>query len=99
MKPADSSLELHVFVCTNKKPSGECCALKSGVEFRKELKNRISARPELKDRVRINSAGCLDKCEEGIACVIYPEGEWFTDVAMADLDRFEQMITEKLSAT
>lgn len=26
--------------------------------------------------VRINKSGCLGKCEEGPACVVYPEGNW-----------------------
>tara|TARA_B100001113_G_scaffold175191_1_gene143564 strand:+ start:16152 stop:16379 length:228 start_codon:yes stop_codon:yes gene_type:complete len=29
------------------------------------------------DDVRINKSGCLNRCEEGIACVIYPQGIWY----------------------
>jgi (2Fe-2S) ferredoxin len=36
--------------------------------------------------VRVNQAGCLDRCEEGPICVIYPEGAWYTYVAETDID-------------
>ena len=26
----------------------------------------------------MNKAGCLGSCEKGVACVIYPEGTWYT---------------------
>ncbi len=37
-------------------------------------------------RVRINTAGCLDRCEEGPCLVVYPEGVWYTFVDESDLD-------------
>ena len=36
--------------------------------------------------VRVNSAGCLDRCEEGPVCVIYPEAVWYTYRDRADID-------------
>ena len=36
--------------------------------------------------VRINNAGCLDRCEEGPVMVIYPEGTWYTYVDREDID-------------
>ena len=27
--------------------------------------------------VRVNTAGCLDRCEHGPCLVIYPEGVWY----------------------
>jgi (2Fe-2S) ferredoxin len=36
--------------------------------------------------VRINTAGCLDRCAEGPVVVIYPEETWYTYVDQADLD-------------
>lgn len=37
-------------------------------------------------KVRINKAGCLDRCEEGPVMVVYPEGTWYTYVDQADID-------------
>jgi (2Fe-2S) ferredoxin len=39
-----------------------------------------------KDKVRINKAGCLDRCEEGPVLVVYPEGVWYTYVDQSDID-------------
>ena len=35
---------------------------------------------------RINSAGCLDRCELGPTLVIYPEGVWYGFNTTADID-------------
>jgi (2Fe-2S) ferredoxin len=37
-------------------------------------------------KVRVNQAGCLDRCEEGPVLVVYPEGTWYTYVDKADID-------------
>jgi (2Fe-2S) ferredoxin len=37
-------------------------------------------------RVRINNAGCMDRCDEGPVLVVYPEGVWYTYVDNADID-------------
>jgi len=39
-----------------------------------------------KGRVRINQAGCLDRCEEGPVLVVYPEEIWYTYVDQEDID-------------
>jgi (2Fe-2S) ferredoxin len=36
--------------------------------------------------VRINGAGCLDRCELGPCIVIYPEGIWYSPKNEADVD-------------
>lgn len=37
-------------------------------------------------KMRVNQAGCLDRCEEGPVCVVYPEGVWYTYVDETDID-------------
>jgi (2Fe-2S) ferredoxin len=37
-------------------------------------------------RVRVNQAGCLDRCDEGPVCVVYPEGTWYTYIDESDID-------------
>jgi (2Fe-2S) ferredoxin len=44
-------------------------------------------------RTRINSAGCLDRCELGPCIVVYPEGIWYRVRTTADVDR---VLTEHL---
>jgi (2Fe-2S) ferredoxin len=36
--------------------------------------------------VRVNKAGCLDRCSAGPVAVVYPEGVWYTYVDKADID-------------
>jgi (2Fe-2S) ferredoxin len=79
--------ERHVFVCENRRPDGHprgCCAGKGGAEVKEALKAELKARG-LQARVRANSAGCLDACEEGAAMVIYPEGVWYGGVTPEDV--------------
>ena len=46
-----------------------------------------------KGKVRVNQAGCLDRCAEGPVVVVYPEAVWYTYVDEADVD---EIITEHL---
>ena len=37
-------------------------------------------------KVRVNTSGCLDRCEQGPALVVYPEGVWYTYIDEVDID-------------
>lgn len=37
-------------------------------------------------QVRVNKAGCLDRCAGGPVAVVYPEGVWYSFVDEADID-------------
>ena len=77
----------HVFCCTNVRPDGHprgCCSAKGAVKLRNYLKARTKELG-LED-VRINTAGCLDRCELGPTMVIYPEGVWYSYHSREDLD-------------
>jgi (2Fe-2S) ferredoxin len=79
--------EKHVFCCTNTRPEGHprgCCSAKGSEGLRNYLKAR--AKQLGLERVRINSAGCLDRCELGPNLVIYPEGVWYHYKTQQDLD-------------
>ena len=65
-----------------------CCAAKDAVKLRTYLKNQ-AGKVGLND-VRINGAGCLDRCELGATMVIYPEGVWYSYRTRADLDEILQ---------
>jgi (2Fe-2S) ferredoxin len=36
--------------------------------------------------VRVNKAGCLDRCAGGPVAVVYPEEVWYTFVDQQDID-------------
>ncbi|MDE2600532.1 MAG: (2Fe-2S) ferredoxin domain-containing protein [Rhodocyclaceae bacterium] len=78
----------HVFFCTNQRKHGETCCENHGAnDLRGYAKDKVK---ELKlngeGLVRINSAGCLDRCDEGPVMVVYPEGVWYTYVDEEDID-------------
>ena len=37
-------------------------------------------------KVRVNKAGCLDRCAAGPVAVVYPEAVWYSYVDNADID-------------
>jgi (2Fe-2S) ferredoxin len=81
----------HVFCCTNRRPAGHprgCCAEKGAEELRDYMKQR--AKELGLKQARINSAGCLDRCELGPTMVIYPEGVWYGYRSKADIDEILQ---------
>lgn len=79
---------IHVFVCTNRRPDGHkrgSCAARGSEPLRDYLKARAKE-AGLGADVRINSAGCLDRCELGPVLVIYPEGVWYSFHSHEDID-------------
>ena len=83
-----SYYKYHVFMCTNERADGsQCCAQCNAQVSRDFLKQRTK---ELgltgKGGVRVNNAGCLDRCAEGPVAVVYPEGIWYTYVDNTDLE-------------
>lgn len=78
----------HVFFCTNLRSDGRACCQDHGAsEVRDYAKKRIK---ELglagEGKIRINSAGCLDRCDLGPVLVVYPEETWYTFVDREDVD-------------
>ena len=84
----------HVFFCTNQREpdaSGvarPCCAAKNASSLRDYAKKKVKALGlSGAGQVRVNNAGCLDRCEEGPCVVVYPEGVWYAAVTPALLER------------
>ena len=81
----------HVFCCTNERPDGHprgCCKDKDAEALRNYMKARAKALGL--EGVRINIAGCLDRCELGPTMVIYPEGVWYHYRSTDDVDEILQ---------
>lgn len=86
--------DAHVFVCMNERPEGHergSCARKGSVKLRNYMKEK--AKELGLQRVRINQAGCLDRCELGPTVVIYPDGIWYKIETAQDVD---EILTEHL---
>ena len=80
----------HIFFCVNDRGPGSerpSCNMCGSAQSREYAKKRIK---ELglagAGKVRVNQSGCLDRCEEGPVCVVYPEGTWYTYVDETDID-------------
>lgn len=81
----------HVFCCTNKRPPGDergCCIDRGGGALRNYMKDRCKALGI--DGVRINAAGCLDRCELGPVLVVYPDGVWYRCETESDVEEVIQ---------
>ncbi len=82
----------HVFCCVNERPAGHprgCCKEKDSIRLRNYMKARAKELG-LSD-VRVNAAGCLDRCELGPTMVIYPEGVWYSYHSPEDVDEILQV--------
>src|SRR4051794_30699259 len=84
----DLYFKRHVFFCINQREDGQpCCGKYDALAAQKHAKRRVK---ELDlngaGKIRINQAGCLDRCAEGPVLVVYPEGVWYTYVDTSDID-------------
>ncbi len=80
--------ERHIFFCLNQRSGGEdCCAQHAAEDGFNRCKSQVRAAGLASPgRVRVNKAGCLDRCAAGPVAVVYPEGVWYTFVDHADID-------------
>lgn len=78
----------HVFFCLNQRSNGEACCAAQGAESafdrcKSQVKAAGLAGP---GQVRVNRAGCLDRCAAGPVLVVYPEAVWYSYVDESDID-------------
>jgi (2Fe-2S) ferredoxin len=78
----------HIFFCLNQRDKGEaCCAQHDAQAAFDRCKSRIKAAGLAgPGGVRVNKAGCLDRCAGGPVAVVYPEAVWYTFVDQQDID-------------
>ncbi len=86
--PAAPYYARHIFFCLNQREGGEdCCANHRAKEGFDHCKARVKAAGLAgPGQVRVNKAGCLDRCAAGPVAVVYPEGVWYTYVDQHDID-------------
>jgi (2Fe-2S) ferredoxin len=78
----------HIFFCTNQRDNGQaCCADHPAAQAFDYCKAAVKqAGLAGAGGVRVNKAGCLDRCAAGPVAVVYPEAVWYSFVDQADLD-------------
>ena len=84
----DSYFERHIFFCLNQRSGGEaCCASQGAQQAFDRCKAQVKAAGlSGPGKVRVNKAGCLDRCAGGPVAVVYPEGVWYSYVDASDID-------------
>ena len=85
---APSYYKHHILFCLNKRDNGEsCCADHDAAAAFARCKSQVKAQGLAgPGKVRVNKAGCLDRCSAGPVAVVYPEGVWYTYVDEKDID-------------
>ena len=83
-----SYFKRHIFFCLNERANGEaCCAQHNAQAAFDHCKKRVK---DLKlsgpGQVRVNKAGCLDRCSGGPVAVVYPDAVWYSFVDAKDID-------------
>jgi (2Fe-2S) ferredoxin len=91
--PADGTpqagyYQRHIFFCLNERKNGEaCCAQHDAMAGFDRCKQRVKeAGLSGPGQVRVNKAGCLDRCAAGPVAVVYPEAVWYSFVDAQDID-------------
>jgi len=87
-QPAAPYYARHIFFCLNERKNGEeCCAQHGAQKGFDRCKQRVrEAGLAGVGQVRVNKAGCLDRCAAGPVAVVYPEGVWYSYVDEQDID-------------
>lgn len=85
---AASYYQRHIFFCLNQRDNGEaCCAQYDALAAFDRCKALVKAAGlSGPGQVRVNKAGCLDRCAAGPVAVVYPEAIWYSFVDSSDID-------------
>ena len=83
-----SYYERHIFFCLNQRSNGEDACSNHGAQAGFDhCKSRVKAEKLAgPGGVRVNKAGCLDRCAGGPVAVVYPDAVWYTFVDNDDID-------------
>ena len=83
-----SYYERHIFFCLNQRDKGEDSCARHGAQAGFDhCKSRVKAeRLAGPGGIRVNKAGCLDRCAGGPVAVVYPDAVWYTFIDRDDID-------------
>lgn len=87
MSDKDHFYRFHLFFCINQREGGSACSNFGSSAMREHAKQLCTELGLSKHgRVRINTSGCLGRCERGPVIAVYPEGVWYTYVDADDVN-------------
>jgi (2Fe-2S) ferredoxin len=83
-----SYFERHIFFCLNQREDGrDSCAGQGARAGFEHCKHSVKTQQLSQvGKVRVNQAGCLNRCAGGPVAVVYPEAVWYTFVDLDDID-------------
>ncbi len=85
-----SHYQRHIFFCINRRDDDDgrpSCAAAGAEGLQDYAKKKAKSLGLLGEgKLRVNKAGCLDRCELGPCAVVYPEGVWYRYFDQADVD-------------
>lgn len=83
--------EKHLFVCTNQRSGTErrSCGEQHGLDLTAAFKKAIKDK-KLDMPIRAQRAGCLGICDFGPTVAIYPEGTFYVNVQLSDVEEIVQ---------
>lgn len=92
-----SYFQRHIFFCLNERHNGDACCVQHGAvaafeRCKAQVKAAGLAGP---GQVRVNKAGCLDRCAAGPVLVVYPEAVWYSYVDTSDIDEIVESHLKK----
>jgi (2Fe-2S) ferredoxin len=83
-----SYYQYHLFFCTNQRADGSSCCAQFNAQAMRDYAKQKSKELGLVStgKVRVNSAGCLNRCDKGPVAVVYPEVVWYNYLDEEDID-------------
>ncbi|MCP4697730.1 MAG: (2Fe-2S) ferredoxin domain-containing protein [Gammaproteobacteria bacterium] len=84
---SESYYRYHVFFCTWQREGEQCCQQYDAQAMCGYAKKRVKELGlSAPGQVRVNSTGCLNRCDRGPVIVVYPEAVWYTWADKKDID-------------
>lgn len=79
--------DVHIFVCTNERKNStrRSCGEQHGLMLVEKLKESF-AKYSIEGKLRIQRSGCLGICDLGPTIAIYPEGAFYVNVQLNDVE-------------
>ncbi|MCY7318373.1 MAG: (2Fe-2S) ferredoxin domain-containing protein [Ramlibacter sp.] len=88
MSDSNCYYQRHIFFCLNERANGEASCSQHNAQAAFDHCKQLVKAAGLSGpgQVRVNKAGCLDRCAGGPIAVVYPEAVWYSYVDQQDIE-------------